>query len=202
MLDLVKEVRLHTREDDKEWERVVFAEVLIPETPNTYADYWTHEGIKDAAYTFMINGFGIDRDHDHVDLSDRVHVVESFIAREGDGDFIVGSWVVAMKIMDDDLWNAVLNNEINGYSYEALNEFFSAVLTVEDDFIRVGITEPDSDDDHTHAFMVMVDEDNRVVSGGTEETHGHFHTISTHTITDEADGHTHRYNLVSGKDGK
>lgn len=197
-----RQVNLVVRED-RTWERVVFGEVLVPETPNLYGDYWTKEAIRHAAYLFAEQGYGIDLEHDNVDLTGlKVIVVETFIARPGDPDFIEGSWVVGMKILDDDMWEAVLNNEINGYSYEAIVEFMDAILTMEDDGIRVGVTEPDLEDGHTHEYMVMVDEDNRPISGGTSETDGHSHTISTHTVTDEAEGHTHRYNLVQGKDGK
>lgn len=202
MADESIQLRLVTRADDPQWERVVFAEMLIPETPNTHKDYWTREAIKDAAYKFMMAGFGIDVEHDRIDRTGQVFVVESFIVRKGDPDFIEGAWVVAMKIEDDDLWQQVLDGQINGYSYEALNEFFAAELTMEDDFVRKGVTEPDPDDGHTHRYLVMVDEDNRVVSGGTDETDGHSHTISTHTITDETNNHRHRYNLVQGKGGK
>lgn len=201
MTQHVSEVRLHTR-DDPEWERVVFAEILIPETPNVYNDYWTKESIKEAAYRFMQDGFGIDLDHDNLDRTGGVYVVEAFIAREGDPDFIEGSWVVAMRIDDLDLWQQVLDGKINGYSYEAMVQFFDAELVMEDDGIRQGDTEPDLTDGHTHEFMVIVDENNRPISGGTSEANGHSHTISTHTTTDESGGHQHRYNLVQGKDGK
>lgn len=188
---------------DGEWDRLVFAEVLVPEVPNVFNDYWTHEGVRQAAYLFMMRGFGVDVEHDNVDiLGGGAYVVESFIARAGDPDFIEGSWVVGMYIHDDELWAKVLSGEINGYSYEAAVEFLSAVLEVEDDGVRTGYTEPDPEDGHTHYFMVMVDEANRPVSGGTSEDYGHSHTISTHTVTDEADGHVHRYNLVQGKEGK
>lgn len=203
MKSISNEMRLCVR-NDREWERVVFAEVLIPEVPNVFNDYWTREGIKRAAYAFMMQGFGIDVEHDNVDVSGLgAAVVESFIARANDPDgFIEGSWVVGMKILDDNLWQAILDGQINGYSYEALVEFFSAFITYVDDGIRQGVTEPDPNDGHTHEFVVMVDASNRPVDGGTAEANGHSHVISTHTVTDEANGHVHRYNLVQGKDGK
>lgn len=202
MQSIAKEIKLCVR-SDRSWERVVMAEVLVPEVPNVFGDYWTKEAIKEAAYMFMMLGFGIDVEHDKVDVTaDKCYVVESFIARSGDPEFIEGAWVVGMKIVDDDLWAAVLSGDINGYSYEALVEFLSGVLVVVDDGIRQGITEPDVDDGHTHEFFVLVGLDNRPIEGGTTETDGHYHTISTHTLTDTAEGHTHRYNLVQGKDGK
>ncbi len=180
------------------------AEVLVPDFPNVFNDYWTRENIKHAAYTFLMTGFGIDVEHSQKDITGAVYVVESFIARAGDPDFIEGAWVVGMYIADDALWAGVLSGEINGYSYEALVSFLSATFEVVDDGIRQGVTEPDPYDGHTHEFMVLVDITNRPVKngGGTSETNGHAHTITTHTVTDESAGHTHRYNLVLGEDGK
>lgn len=203
MKSIAKTIRLHTRSDDG-FERIVMAEVLVPEVPNVFNDYWTKESITHAAYAFAMQGFGIDVEHSREDITGAAYVVESFVARAGDPDFIEGSWVVGMYIADDALWEGVLSGEINGYSYEALVSFLSATFDVMDDGVRQGVTEPDLYDGHTHDFMVMVDISNRPVKngGGTSETNGHYHTITTHTITDEADGHTHRFNLVLGEEGK
>lgn len=203
MQSISKTVNLRLR-SDREWERVVFAEVLIPEVPNVFNDYWTKEAIRRAAYMFMLCGFGIDIEHDNVDVTGgKAAVVESFIARANDPDgFIEGSWVIGMKILDDDTWEAVLSGDINGYSYEALVEFLHGLVTIADDGMRQGVTEPDPEDGHTHEFVVMVGLDNRPIEGGTSVTDGHSHIIKVHTVTEEADGHVHRYNLVQGKDGK
>lgn len=202
MKSIANDLKLVVRQDTL-WERIVMAEVLVPEVPNVFNDYWTRENIKEAAYGFMEQGFGIDIDHNNVDIQG-VHatVVESFIARQGDPDFIEGSWVIGMHILDDALWQDVLDGKINGYSYEAIVAFLTATLHVTDDGVRQGVTEPDPFDGHTHYYMVLVDDHNRPIAGGTSDTLGHSHTISTHTITDVENGHIHRYNLVAGKDGK
>lgn len=188
------------RADAREWERVVFAEVLIPGTPNVFGDYWTPEGIKEAAYLFATTGYGIDVEHDNLDVSGQVTVVENFLVRPGDPDFILDSWVVGMRIDDDVLWQKVLDNELNGFSFEATLAFLEAVYVDSDDGTRTGFTEPSLEDGHRHAYAVLVDADNRPISGGTDEVNGHSHKISTHTVTDSADGHSHRFNLVKGKE--
>lgn len=190
------------RSDDG-WDRLVYAEVLVPHVANVYGDYWTESNIMEAAHMFMRIGFGIDVEHDNKDiLGGKAFVVESFIARENDPDFIVGSWVVGMYIADDALWQDVLDGKINGFSYEAVVEFLSAVIEVEDDGTRRGITEPSTEDGHVHHFLVLVGPDNRPTGGGTDVVNGHAHIISGHTVTEEAEGHVHRYNLVLGKEGK
>jgi hypothetical protein len=144
----------------------------------------------------MINGFGIDYNHDNADLSSDVHIVEYFIAREGDPDFVPGSWVVGMYIADDTVWQKVLDGEINGYSYEALVKSLEVYLTTQDDRIKYGTTEPDLYDGHIHQFYVVLDDDDRPLLGGTMVTNGHSHTISRHTFTDSAFGHSHLFNYV------
>lgn len=187
---------LHTRNDEG-WERVVMAEVLIPEVPNVFGDYWTEKEITEAAYLFMKKGYIIDIEHDKVDIRSRgVYVVESFIVREGDPTFIKGSWVVGMRIEDDDIWDRVLSGELNGFSYEAIVGLLSAILEYDDDNFRTGMTEPDPYDGHRHTFAVWVDDNNRPVEGGTDEVNGHSHTITTHSVTDYSANHVHRYTIL------
>lgn len=184
------------RADYPEWEQVVYAEVLIPGVPNVYGDIWTEDAIKEAAYAYLRAGILVDINHNN-ETSDLLYVVESFIARNNDPDFIRGSWVVALKIEDPETWDKVLNNELNGFSYEALVAFIDGSLTLVDNYLRTGVVTADLTDGHTHNFMVKVDANNRPVSGGTDEVNGHWHSISRHSVTDEAAGHTHRYNLVT-----
>jgi hypothetical protein len=184
------------RRDGEGWEQVVMAEILIPDTPNTYGDIYTHAAIKEFAYQFAMQGYGIDVNHNQDDVTGKVYVVESFIVRPGDPDFIEGSWVVAMKILDPDIWQKVLDGEINGYSFEAL----VTMLPIQIDNLRnriiTGITHPDLFDGHTHTYSVVVDTLNKPVSGGTGVTDGHSHNISTHTFTDIADAHSHRFDVI------
>lgn len=188
-------IALHRRADGGKWDRVVMAEVLIPDVPNVFNDLWTAREVQEAAYAFMKRGFIIDVEHDHIDVTGGVYVVESFIAREGDPTFTPGAWVIGMRIERDDLWEQVLSGKLNGFSYEAVVNILQAVLVYADDGFRSGVTEPDPVDGHKHTFAVWVDSNNRPISGGTDEVSGHSHTISTHTVTDEAHGHVHRFTM-------
>lgn len=188
------------KKDEDGYERIVYAELLIPETPNAYNDYHTLTSVREFAYAFMIKGFFIDEEHDNVDISDKVQVVESWIAREGDPDFIEGSWVVGMYIGDDLIWDKVLNGELNGFSYEALVNFTPA--TVDVPIIRTvsGITEADTMDGHTHEYFVLLDPTGSIIAGGTvEDDTDHTHLIRRHTFTDESAYHQHLFNYVAGQ---
>ena len=191
------------KRSDGEYERVVLAEVLIPDVPNSYGDVMTREAIKEFVYEFARQGFGIDVDHDQIDVQGKdAIVVESFLAREGDPTFIPGSWVVGMKILSDDLWGRIMSGEINGYSYEA--EVYMTEVTFQNLRNRqvAGVTEPDPVDGHTHTYLVMLNALNRPISGGTGVTDGHSHRIVSHTVTEPsisvfgAGEHSHRYQVI------
>lgn len=189
------------KRDDGEYEQVVMCELLIPDVPNVYGDVYTLEAIREFMYEFARQGYGIDVEHDEVDVQDqKVIVVESFIARAGDPDFIVGSWVVGMQITDADLWQQVLDGEINGYSFQALCEMQPILIQNLRNRQIVGTTEANPVDGHTHDYLVITDALNRPISGGTGVTNGHSHTITSHTVTDEAAGHVHRYQTIVNED--
>lgn len=184
--------------DQDGFERVVLAEVLIPDTLNVYADYHTKESVKQFAYTFSESGFGIDINHSNIDRTGPLLVVESFIAREGDPTFIEGSWVVGILIRDDDIWNDVLSGSINGFSYESLVQFVQVIIDIPIPKVITGVTEPDIYDNHTHKYTVIVDDDGRVVSGGTDVVNDHDHLITVHTSTEMSQSHRHIFNVTSG----
>lgn len=188
------------REDDEGYQRIVYAEVLIPDVPNTAGDFHTKQMVREFAHGFMVAGFDLDVDHDNVVRQD-LKVVESFIARDDDPDFIPGSWVVGVYVGDDEVWEQIRRGEINGYSWEGWVKAIQAEVEMLADVSRYGRTEADMGDGHTHEFVAIVDDDGRVVAGGTTEVNGHSHTIRSHTFTEKTDGHSHIFNIIKGEGG-
>lgn len=192
------------KRDDGEYERVVMCELLIPDIPNSYGDIYTKQAVKDFCYEYARQGYGLDVEHDNVDMKgEGLVVVESFIARPGDPTFIEGSWVVGMKVLDDATWEKVLSGELNGFSYEA--ECFISPVLIQNLRNRqvAGTTEPDPVDGHTHTYLVLLDALNRPISGATGVSGGHFHKIVFHTTTEEASSgrsHHHRYQVIVQED--
>lgn len=190
------------REDaEQEFQKVAFAEVLVPNEVNVFGDIHTPEGVREFAYKFMMAGIGtnvgIDINHDNVDVYGEVYVVESFIAREDDKEFIPGSWVVGIFVESDIIWQKILDGELNGFSYEALVNFQPVLVEVPDNDTVTGMTEADVYDGHTHAFVVILDNDGRVVEGSTSFDHGHSHDITEHSVTKESSSHKHRFNVIT-----
>jgi hypothetical protein len=184
--------------EDREWEQVVFAEVLVPDVVNNYGDVYTREAIAEFAYEFARCGYGIDIDHNQVDVNGvACYVVESFIARPGDADFIEGSWVVGLKVTDPVLWAEILAGNVNGFSFEA--EVFMTPAVVQATYGRqvTGTTEAHPEDGHSHTYLLVLDEKNNPISGGTSESNGHSHRIVSHTVTETTDGHNHRFQVLT-----
>lgn len=200
-------VKLIQRRDGT-YEQLVMGEVLVPDVPNVYGDIYTREAIVEFCYEFARQGYGIDIDHDQKDVTGtHAYVVQSFIVRPGDPDFIEGAWVIGMKIPDQATWQRVLSGDLAGYSFEALCSMEAIQFqNLRNRYIE-GFTEPDPVDQHVHAYLVITDIFNNVVSGGTSESDGHVHTISTHTVTDDAlasngDIHAHRFQVIVAGDSE
>lgn len=196
----MNKLRQVKRDDGQDWERVAWAEVLVPDTPNTWADMYSRQAIIDFRDEYMRSNYGLDVEHDRVDVRNELYyVVESFIARDDDPDFIPGSWVIGVKVIDDALWQDILDGKLNGFSFDA-EVFMEPINLLYDDaserLVRTGVTEPDPFDGHTHTFLVVLGPLNKVISGSTGETDGHSHPLTAHTITGEAASHTHRYQVV------
>jgi hypothetical protein len=180
------------------FERIVFGEVLIPDQPNVYGDYHSRQSVREFAYGFARLGFGLNVEHDNPDVlpDGRVTIVESFIAREGDPDFIPGAWVLGVWIHDDAIWRDIRNGKLQGFSYEAMVRHYEFDLIVPDETAVYGVTQPDLDDGHVHEFYVLCDIDGRVIAGGTSYADDHEHTITHHTFTDpDPWGRVHPFQL-------
>lgn len=177
-------------------QQIVWAEVYAPNRPDSDVEFMDAETIKNMAYDFMqtMKLDQIDSQHDN-QLVTGAHVVESFIARKGDPDFIEGSWVVGVHIPDPADWEKVEKGEWNGFSMEALVHKEVVEVEIEIPPVINGKTLP-ADDGHTHTFYVAYNDDGQFMGGKTDTVNNHFHVIKRGTITEESDGHAHRFSHV------
>lgn len=189
-MDKQLDVTIKKSEDEQ---RIVWAEVYIPNVPDTDGDYMDAKGIRDMAYKFMkeLRLKKVDTQHNN-QLVEGATVVESFIARKGDPDFIEGAWVAGVHVPDDLTWGKIKKGEINGFSMEAIVN--KKPLEIEVDIPPV-LTGPclKADDGHTHEYMVSYDPKGNFLGGKTTMNNGHYHTIKRGTLTDEVNGHTHKF---------
>lgn len=86
--------------------------VYKPNVRDSHGDWMTPEEIEKMAYLFMKRAITNSIDTRHNFNYIHAYVCESYIVREGDPDgYPVGSWVVAIKIEDDEVWEEIESGE-------------------------------------------------------------------------------------------
>ena len=93
--------------------------VYEPMTADTDDEFMTEEEIQKAAYYYAENFQKVDLQHNFVPC-DGCKVVETWVAKAdfslGNEDVKKGTWLMTVKIVNDDLWTAVEKGEITGFS--------------------------------------------------------------------------------------
>jgi hypothetical protein len=178
--------------------QVVYSELYVPMIVDSQGDFSTAEEIRKACWRFMKQARttnSIDVEHDGSLTT--CYVVENFIARKGDPDFIADGWVLGIHIPDKELWKKVEDGELNGFSMEALGLRRKVALDVEcPPYVRGRTCENDG---HQHAFVVKFDPEGNFLGGFTEPAaDGHQHLIHRGTVTEDAAGHNHRFSFIEG----
>lgn len=117
-------------------ERLVIGPVLIPENVDLQDDIISPDEIKKSAHGYMIKlafrddveflmelGFRSarsERGFQHIEFNRKIAVVETFLAPvdfELNGRKITkGTWVMTVKVFDDEVWNMVKLGKITGFS--------------------------------------------------------------------------------------
>ncbi len=181
-------------------QRIIYAPVYCPYRVDTDDEAMIPGEIERMAYGFILNGRWdcIDMNHDRVKSG--CQVVESFIARKGDPDFVEGEWVLGIKIFRDDVWEKVLKGELNGLSFSSKNVPMRTGYLV--DLLHpvsgTGTTEPSDGGplpSHSHDIDIEFTEDARVIPTLTAETLGHKHEVKRMTATGISVDHAHRLML-------
>lgn len=185
-------------------QQIVWAEVYIPDVPDTDGDFMTVEAIRDMAYSFMRKSAdgrlgNIDIRHNNK-IVEGCSVVESYIARKGDPDgFIENAWVVGVHIPDVETWAAVKKGELNGFSMEALVTKTPVEIDIDIPPVISGRTQKHGEAEaevHDHTFHVAYDDAGNFLGGQTDIVKGHYHLIKRGTVSEESAGHRHKFAMV------
>lgn len=173
--------------------RIVYGEVYAPNTLDTYGEFMLPEDIEEMAHRFLKTDLSNSIDTNHDNVPNGSYPVESYIVRWDDPDFTVGSWVLGVKIPDDDIWNKVKSGDLNAYSFQSLVS--PVKYEAEIDVIRdhAGLVEKHKSDGHDHAFFLQLSDEGQVIGGETSLVNGHRHKIMRASITEKASGHNHRF---------
>lgn len=100
-------------------ERFVLGIVLEPEVVDAQGDIYSTDEVRQAAHRFMEEFGGLGLMH-RMRVNGQVKVLESYLAP---GDFAVGdatvrkgTWLLAVRILSDELWSEVKDGQLTGFS--------------------------------------------------------------------------------------
>lgn len=104
-------------------ERYVLGIVLEPQDPDcpldSQGDVYTAETIRRAAHLFMEEYRNIGLQHSGL-VNDKVKILETWIQHEdtviGGQNVKAGSWLMAVRVIDDQLWEDVKAGRLTGFS--------------------------------------------------------------------------------------
>lgn len=178
-------------------QQLVYGEVYAPGFPDSQGDFMTAESIQRMAHEFLRKGLVDKIDLHHTQVESGCYVVESFIARADDPDFIPGSWVLGVKVPDPEVWALVKSGELNGFSFDGEGYRVETVLEIDmPDAIEGETVEVNG---HKHTFVVRYDQEGNFLGGVTGPgPDGHVHKILRGTVTETTDDHAHRFSFVEG----
>ena len=99
--------------------QLAYGAVYEPYLLDTQGEWMRPDQIEAMAHKFMLKQLNSAFDVMHDNQGGKAHVVESFIARKGDPDYVEGSWVLGVWVPDRELWARIRKGEIGGFSFEA-----------------------------------------------------------------------------------
>ena len=130
----LKSEKYELAEVDKE-KRLLMGVALIPNkpifrkgNPEDYYIFFSADAVRKASERFFMNGNQSESTLEHKKAIENLTIVESWIV-EGEQDKSrmyglnapVGSWVVSMKVNNEDIWeNYVKTGKVKGFSIEAM----------------------------------------------------------------------------------
>ncbi len=98
---------------------VVYGVVYAPGEPDAHGDYTTAEEIKKAAWKFLREGRVRNVDVEHTYREAPAYVAESWLSKGNDPlfpDEPEGTWIVGIKVEDENLWKRIKKGEYRGFS--------------------------------------------------------------------------------------
>jgi site-specific DNA-adenine methylase len=104
---------------DPDDERFVLGVVLEPEVVDAQGDIYSPEEVRQAAHRFMEEFGGLGLMH-RFRVNDQVKVLESYLAPTdfaiGETRIRKGTWLLAVRILSDELWQQVKDGALTGFS--------------------------------------------------------------------------------------
>ena len=146
----LKKHEIELKEVDAE-KRILMGAALIPnkqiyrknDKNEEYYIYFSEETVRKASELFFMNSNQNNATLEHKQKLDGMSVVESWITEEKNDksmnygfNFPKGTWVISMKVNNDEIWNKVKLGEVKGFSIEGyFADKYEMSLINEDDLL-------------------------------------------------------------------
>ena len=130
---LSESLQIELKEVDSE-KRILMGAALIPEKKiyrkdekgNEFYVYFSQDTVRKASELFFINGNQNNATEQHKKSIDGMSVVESWIVEDTEKDKTakyemsvpIGTWMISMKVNNDEVWQKVKTGEVKGFSIE------------------------------------------------------------------------------------
>jgi hypothetical protein len=116
----------YQQDSDKQ---ILYSVALLPDTKDFYGDELTVDEVEKIAHDWLHNFRMFDKEHDFV-IDENLEVVESWLFKEdtvlvaGDKERIYpkGTWAIGVKVTSSELWQEVLDGNIQGLSITAFKD--------------------------------------------------------------------------------
>lgn len=108
-------------------EQIVTAPVLIPDREDRHGDVIPKENIEEVAYKFLADYQNIDIMHtlENIGVPVESYLAPTDLTFDVDGqskEVPQGSWMLSVKVQNEEVWQAVKRGELTGFSiYGAAN---------------------------------------------------------------------------------
>ncbi|WP_242315835.1 XkdF-like putative serine protease domain-containing protein [Bacillus cereus group sp. BfR-BA-01355] len=113
--NISKRIPILKTEEEKQ---LITGVVYEPLVEDSHGDMMNAEEIEKTAYTFMENYQHIDKQHD--EIAGKGTVVENWIAKSdmmvGDQEVTAGTWLMTVRVDDEETWEQVKKGDITGFS--------------------------------------------------------------------------------------
>lgn len=100
-------------------ERYVFGVVLEPDVVDSQNDTYSAEEVRKAAHRFMEAHAQLGKQHSEI-VTGKLKILESYVApvdfAVGEQVIKAGTWLLAIRVVDDELWTAVKAGSFTGFS--------------------------------------------------------------------------------------
>lgn len=145
------------KDDDK---RIVYGPVLVPDEADSDDDTVSAEKIEEVAHQFVEDYGNIDLMHS---LNNVGKMIESYILPMDlavDENLTVpkGSWMLGVRVTNDDAWEATKNNQLGGFSIMAIEKTAVKSTKAEKDAAQKRTTLNDLEDGWIVNAVSLVDE--------------------------------------------